>query len=500
MQVNKILLLGILCALSLLAHAQQGASGTIAGKVTYPTGEPFAGATIRVAGTTTGAVTDPEGAYALSVPAGTPITIHVTAVGQVAQQKEVTLKNGQQLRLDFELKENAHLIKGVTVVGKTEINQIREQAYNVTAIDATKLHNSTLDLSHALDKVAGVRVRETGGVGSSMNFSLNGFTGRQVKFFLDGVPMDNFGSSFQLNNIPVNLAERIEVYKGVVPIWLGSDALGGAVNIVTSSAPRSYLDASYSFGSFNTHRSVLNAGYVANSGFTLQVNAFQNYSDNNYWVDVDVADINTGKYYPNQRVRRFHNTYHNETVIAKVGVVGKPYADKLFLGVTLGQNYSEIQTGARLVSVFGDWHRKGNIVMPTLQYQKRNLLTKGLDVTLNANYNLGTEQNIDTVYRRYNWFGDYKQYEGAGSERSRSMYKYSNNNGLLTANLNYQLGQKQTLSLNHVYNTFDRKGSDELYPENNSYEQPRKSLKNITGFGYKFDYNERWSSTAFVKH
>jgi len=70
---------------------------------------------------------------------------------------------------------------------------------------------------------------------------LNGFSGNQVRFFLDGVPMDNFGSSFQINNIPINFAERVEVYKGVVPIWLGSDALGGAVNIITGNKYRNYI-------------------------------------------------------------------------------------------------------------------------------------------------------------------------------------------------------------------------------------------------------------------
>ena len=47
------------------------------------------------------------------------------------------------------------------------------------------------------------------------------------------------------------MAERVEVYKGVLPVNLGADALGGAVNIV-SRRDANYLDATYSFGSFNT--------------------------------------------------------------------------------------------------------------------------------------------------------------------------------------------------------------------------------------------------------
>src|SRR5690606_12555387 len=148
------------------------------------------------------------------------------------------------------------------------------------------------------------------GVGSSFNFSLNGFSGNHVRFFLDGVPIDHLGSSFQINNMPINFADRVEVYKGVVPIWLGSDALGGAVNIITSQNAQNYLDVSYSYGSFNTHRSAINAGMTTKTGWTFQLSAFQNYSDNNYQVTVDASD-STGKYYPNTRVKRFHDQYHN---------------------------------------------------------------------------------------------------------------------------------------------------------------------------------------------
>src|SRR5690606_34862698 len=136
--------------------------------------------------------------------------------------------------------QDQRLIDSVVVMGRTRVHEINRQAYNVTAIDATKLHNSTLDIGHAIDRVSGVRVRESGGVGSDMNISINGFTGKQIKIFIDGVPMEGFGSSFQLNNIPVNLAERVEIYRGVVPVWLGSDAMGGAINIVTKTRNRSY--------------------------------------------------------------------------------------------------------------------------------------------------------------------------------------------------------------------------------------------------------------------
>src|SRR5690606_7228255 len=371
--------------------------------------------------------------------------------------------------------------------GRTKAQEVNRQAFNVTAVDATKLYNTTMDISSALDRVAGVRVRESGGVGSNFNLMLNGFNGDQIRYFIDGIPMENFGTAFQINNIPINIAERIEIYKGVVPVWLGSDALGGAVNIVTGDRMNSYVDASYSFGSFNTHRTVINAAHTTKNGLFFQLNAFQNYSYNNYKVAVDVADINTGVYNEGVTLKRFHDTYHNESLIANIGVVNKFYADKLLFGVVVGKSYKEIQTGARMVSVFGGWHNRGTTVMPTLKYKKTDLFVEGLDLIINGNINLGYSQNIDTVHARSDWYGNKKPLDGPGGERSYSMYKYRNNAGVANAILNYKISERHSVSFTDVFNTFKRTGSDEVNPQNAANERAQLSQKNVLSLGYQYD-------------
>ncbi|AGA80740.1 TonB-dependent receptor [Echinicola vietnamensis] len=497
MQYRKILLTGwlfaLLCPVTLGQQAVQ-----VSGVVTDPSGNPLPGVLVKETASQTGTVSNADGNFTFSGQEGNSYTLVFTFLGYSPHQEAFTLR-ADHPDLNIMLSESQHDLSEVTVTGKSIIQEIEEKAFNVDVIDAKKLYNTNLDLGHALDRVSGIRVRESGGVGSNMNLSLNGFTGRQVKVFIDGIPMDNFGSSFQLNNIPINLAERIEVYKGVVPVSLGADALGGAINIVTRKSVKSYLDASYSYGSFNTHRTAINAGYVAPSGFTIEMNAFQNYSDNDYKVTVDVADINTGQYYPQQTVKRFNDQYHNETLITQLGVQNKPYADRLLFGITLGKMYKEIQTGARLVSVFGDWHRKGDIIMPTLKYQKDNLFTKGLNVSLNANYNFGTEQNIDTVHRRYNWFQQYREYDTPGGERSYSMYKYQNNNTVAAFSADYAINDVHTLSLSNTFNSFNRQGNDPLFPDQDRYQQPRETMKNILGLGYRYQPNSNASISVFGK-
>lgn len=395
----------------------------------------------------------------------------------------------------------AIFLDSVTVVGFSPTAIANRRAYNVKSVDVSALHNSTTDIAHVLNSVPGARLRESGGLGSDYDFSINGFSGKRVKFFLDGVPIDDFGSSFQINNIPVNIAERVEVYKGVVPVWLGSDALGGAVNIITGNKFSNFLDVSYSYGSFNTHRTNINAAVTLKSGFTFQLNAFQNYSDNDYEITVDAADIHTGKYYPDQKVRRFHDKYDNKTLIFQFGVVDKPWADKLLAGFTTGKNYKEIQTGARQIAVFGAWHTRGEIIMPTLKYEKKDILSKGLDVRLNANYNFGMEHNIDTVHARYGWLGDSIQYPGLGGEGVLpSLYKYRNNIASVSFALTYPIDHKQQIALNNVFSHFNRKGHDDIFPDVRRYQLPQKNSKNIVGISYQYAASDKWNTTLFAKY
>ncbi|MCA5006267.1 TonB-dependent receptor [Sphingobacterium bovistauri] len=469
---------------------------TLSGYIKNSSNHPISGVTVKVDRKTV--LTDEFGFFKVEKILNKNIDVIAQSVGYHVFKQRITLKSGLNsvdiLMLDAEEK-----IEEVIVTGLTKSQLTNRMAFNVTSIDATKYYNSTLNIGDALDQVPGVRVREQGGLGSNMNLAINGFSGNHIRLFIDGIPMDNMGSTFQLNTIPINLADNIEVFKGVVPIWLGSDALGGAVNIITNKSNRNFIDASYSYGSFNTHRTTFNGALTAENGLTFEFNAFQNYSDNNYKVFIEKHNNRRDNYTKDTEVERFHDKFHNESVIANIGVVNKLYADRLLIGITLGKNYKEIQTGARMESVFGAWHRRGNIVMPTLKYSKDDLI-KGLDVMLNANINLGTEQTIDTVAKRFDWFGDTQaNLPPTSGERSRTMYKYKNRDGILTSNLNYNVDEKHVFIINNVFNTFNRSGSDILNPQNNAYEYAKISQKNVLGFGYQYKEEGVWSANFFGK-
>ena len=253
------------------AHAQRYGDHhgriLISGRVVSSDNEIIDFATIHLKGTSFGAQTDEKGRYRFSAPEG-EYTLVVTAMGYKGVQRKITLNRHERRTLDFTLRPDTKELNAVTVTA-TGVSRVQRSAYNAIAIDTRDMQNTTKNLSDALATAPGVKLRESGGVGSDMQLMLDGFSGKHVKVFIDGVPQEGVGSSFGLNNIPVSFAKRIEIYKGVVPVGFGTDALGGVINIVTEKQPRRwFLDASYSYCSFNTHESFVHFGQALKNGFT----------------------------------------------------------------------------------------------------------------------------------------------------------------------------------------------------------------------------------------
>ena len=496
--LNKyILAILTICLLSLNLSAKD-VTGMISGKVLSSDGEPVDYATVYLKGTTFSGTTNDKGIYHITAPAGN-YTIVFSSVGFEKLEIRTSIKTEDRTKLNVKLKPATQLAE-VIVVGNT-LSKVRNSAYNATAVDTKELVNTTKTLSEALSKAPGMKIRESGGVGSDMAVTMDGFSGKHVKVFIDGVPQEGVGSSFGINNIPVNFAERIEVYRGVVPVGFGSDAIGGVINIVTPKRQRRwFLDASYSYGSFNTHKTYVNFGQTLSNGLKYEINAFQNYSDNNYWIDAPIEDFATGGINKNklEHVRRFNDTYHNEAIIARIGFVNKPWADRLMAGFTYSHMYKEIQTGVRQEIVYGQKHRHGHSLIGSLEYGKRNLFTNGLDVAFNANYNRNVTVNVDTASVKYNWRGETDRLNSPG-EQSYQNSRANNNNWSATFTTGYRLNEHHLFTVNDVFNTFNRSNDNLLSSVVSTDEIGKITSKNIVGMSYRYMPNTKLNFTAFGK-
>lgn len=136
-----------------------------------------------------------------------------------------------------------------------------------------------------------------------------------------------------------------------------------------------------------------------------------------------------------------------------------------------------------------------------MEYQKKNLFTEGLDVSLNANYNHNLTTNVDTAMWKYNWLGDRMPRPTPG-EQEHIFNEQKDRNWNATFTVSYRFGGKHTFVMNHVFSSFDRTGRSLI--RNNSrlenYDVPTITHKNITGLSYRFMPNDWYNLSIFGKH
>ena len=375
------------------------------------------------------------------------------------------------------------ILDNVTITGKSKTQRLREGALAVNAIDVRSIVSSISSLNGIIDRTAGVKLREEGGVGSDFDLSINGMSGNSVRYFIDGVPLDTKGSGVTLTNLPVNLIDHIEIYKGVVPTWLSSDALGGAVNIVTNRKKVNYLDASYGIGSYHTHKGDLNAQYVFKNGLTIRPTFGVNYSKNDYMMHgVEVWNEESREYIAADR-RRFHDDYLSALGQVEVGFTDKWWADEFFVSVSYNKVEKEVQTGQIQTKVVGEAERRSEAWSHSANYQKRDFLLKNLTASLSLSHTWDHAQTIDTVYRKYDWNGDFiKSSRNEITGRARTLRHYKRPLTIGRADMRYRFNDMHLLNLSYALN---RTGNDRWDDVDKSFEAANDVLaKHIIGLSY----------------
>ncbi len=196
-----------------------------------------------------------------------------------------------------------------TVTGGTPAQQLRESAEAVTVVEPTEAKQESADFGAVLNRIPGVNIARTGGLGSLERISLNGFSNDQIRVFWNGIPLEVAGFAFGLSSVPLQLVDRVEIYRGVVPIRFGADALGGAINLVSETSLHGLGGAvSFEGGSFDTFRGSASGHYRdEQTGLYTGVSAFVDYTKNDYDVIVQVPDA-LGRLHA-ATVPRFHDAY-----------------------------------------------------------------------------------------------------------------------------------------------------------------------------------------------
>lgn len=495
MTKSRIACLLLLICVYTTAYAQSKVK--LSGVVKDNNGVPIIAATVAVKGAPIGTSTDNNGYYALSVNKGKCI-LDVSMLGFVSQEHEINLQKDSVI--NFILKEDAVSLASVTVYGKSKAQQLREGAYAVNAMNIKPLVNTTQSLNTIVNKTTGVKVREEGGVGSDYDLSINGLSGNSIRYFLDGMPLDSKGTGVTLANLPTNIIERIEVYKGVIPAHLGSDALGGAINIITNQQQQNFLDASYSIGSFHTHQFNFNARYVTpKTGIIIKPVVSVNYSKNDYIMKNMEVPSEDKASFVTKDCRRFHDDYFSLFGQLEAGVTDKSWADEFFVSASVSKIDKELQTGSVQSWVYGMAERNTKSANVSVRYNKADFLVKNLDVHVSLSQTWDHSQTVDTVFRKYYWDGSY--IKNASSEirgRGKSLRHYKRPMTIVRSNVEYRFNDKHSLNLNYVLNRAGNKQYDDM---DKTYVPTNDVLvKHIVGLSYNQSFlNGKLNNVFFLK-
>ncbi|HSC86239.1 MAG TPA: TonB-dependent receptor plug domain-containing protein [Polyangiaceae bacterium] len=351
----------------------------------------------------------------------------------------------------------------------------------VTLVDLRQAKLESSDMGTVLSRSEGVNVQRAGGLGSEARFSLAGFDESQVRFFIDGVPLEFSGYPFGFQNVPVAFGEKIEIHKGVLPIQFGADALGGAFNLVTDRATAgTRAFASYELGSFGYQRFSSGLRHRdAATGLFGKAEAFVDHSNNDYPVFVDVAD-RTGLI-TEQKVYRFHDRYDAAGGNVEVGVVDRSWAKRLLLRGFVTEYAKDIQNNVIMTVPYGEAREGALSSGAHLRYE--NGLADGIFLRAVAGYVHTRTDFLDTTECIYNWFGQCANQQVVPGEIGFSASDVSlwDNSGFLRGSVDWEFLSDHRLRFATSPTLLARTGDNRLVDGNDAHASARDMLKWVNG-------------------
>ena len=196
-------------------------------------GIPFA--TVMILGTNRGAVSNEEGQFEFRKLAAGKYTLRVQVMGYKTQEKTITVSAEATSVVHFQMEEVSFTTDEVVVsANRNEVS--RKAAPVVVNVMSAKLFetvNST-DLAKSLNFQSGLRVENNCQNCGFPQVRINGFEGPYSQILINSRPIISALSGvYGLEQIPVNMIERVEVVRGGGSALFGANAVGGTINIIT---------------------------------------------------------------------------------------------------------------------------------------------------------------------------------------------------------------------------------------------------------------------------
>lgn len=350
------------------ASAVFGQNGTVTGVVRdSQSSETLPGANVIIQGTTVGAITDINGRYTLSVPAGAS-TLVASFIGYNSETRVISVAAGQTVTANFELSEDIATLQEFVLVGYGV--QRREDATgSVSVVDSRDFNRGSITSPQELltGKIPGVQITTSGGApGDGAMIRVRGGSSLSASndplIVIDGVPIESAGVPGLRNPLTAinpNDIESFTVLKDASATAIyGSRASNGVIIITTKKgtegAPLKFdYSGTYSLSTnaktidvlgADEFRDIINQRYSGNQGVLNMLGA-----ENTNWQDEIFRDAFT----------------HDHSLSASGAYKTLPYRVSLGYnaqdGILLRDNLQRVSAAVNLSPSLFDDHLKVNV-------------------------------------------------------------------------------------------------------------------------------------------
>lgn len=378
---KKSVALLFFCWLSAGVLAQHG---ILKGVVTSDKGTALAGATIRLEPDRHLKQADAKGTFVFNNLYEGAYSMFVSHVGFATDTQLVVIKQGTTTSVSISLKAGSGALEDVVVAGDLKsytpdnLLDIQRSAMPVTVITRETIERmGSRRLDELLKEQTGLAVvSDISGGARATGIQMQGFSSEYIMILIDGQPMVGRNSgNFDLSRISVANIERIEIIKGASSCLFGSEALGGAINIVTRhGAIQPQALATLLYGSLN----IVDASLEGETPFAHKRGS-ANLSANYYHSD----GFNTDKQYISQGTTappyddysvqgraRYRLNKHGTIGMTGRYALRRSYMEKIFAGVGgSGNNTSGDHQSISDLNLSGYYnHSFGNDVQSMSRY------------------------------------------------------------------------------------------------------------------------------------
>lgn len=245
-------------------------------------------------------VSNSDGAFTFrKIPAG-KYTLRAQILGYETQEKKVEVSNDYAIDVHFSMKEKDIDVSEVVVSANR--NEVRRcMAPVVVNVLNPKLFETvgSVDLAQSLNYQSGLRVENNCQNCAFPQVRINGLEGPYSQILINSRPVVSALSGvYGLEQIPVNMIERVEVVRGGGSALFGANAVGGTINIITKDPINNSFQVTTGLSNMNAQSWEQNVGAnvsLVSKDYTYGIALYENYRNRNPYDADDDGFSEVGK-------------------------------------------------------------------------------------------------------------------------------------------------------------------------------------------------------------